>query len=111
METKTESKYAQTPDPLEWVKCLSCRSKMISYKYTAEYMKLVNSHEALLEFARQHHEVYQECDGTGRLLKVVKNLRSDLAYVLANSSQSDIRDIIKLSVDYADKAVAQAEGK
>lgn len=37
------------------------------------------------------------------LLEALKNLRSDLAYVLSNSGQSHITNVVKLSVKYVDK--------
>jgi hypothetical protein len=36
----------------------------------AEFIvRAVNSHDALLKFAKEHHEVCSECEGTGKIYK------------------------------------------
>ncbi len=45
------------------------------------------------------------------LLKVIKALRSDIAFVLTNSPQTHVKEVASLSVKYADKVLTKAEGK
>lgn len=81
---KTKTQHTPTPDALdvlEYASCQSCGSKMIAYKVRATIVRAVNSHEALIEAAKDllaeidEYEIPQ-VDESGDKFPLVDQLRA-----------------------------------